>query len=59
MRRWLAIAVVGLIPAIYVVAFLAMGWIRSQQGHGEQVYRSRIEALAVSEEPADPLADAT
>jgi mono/diheme cytochrome c family protein len=57
-RRWLASALVGLIPATYVVAFLAMGWIRSHQGHGEQVYPSRIEALAVSREPADPLADA-
>jgi mono/diheme cytochrome c family protein len=58
MRRWLAIALVGLIPATYVVAFLTMGWIRSHQGHSEHVYRSRIEALAISQEPADPLADA-
>jgi mono/diheme cytochrome c family protein len=58
MRRWLAIGAVGLIPATYVMAFLAMGWIRSHQGHSEQVYPSRIEALAISQEPADPLADA-
>ncbi|MGA2033507.1 MAG: cytochrome c [Thermoguttaceae bacterium] len=58
MRRWLAIALVGLIPAAYVAAFLAMGWIRARQGHDEQVYPSRIEALAISREPADPLADA-
>ena len=58
MRRWLAIALAGLVPAIYVAAFLAMGWIRSHQGHGGQVYPSQIEALAVSREPADPLADA-
>ena len=57
-RRWLAIALVGLVPATYVVAFLAMGWVRSHQGHGGKVYPSQIEALAVSRGPADPLADA-
>ena len=57
-RRWLAIALVGLVSAIYVAAFLAMGWVRAHQGHGGQVYPSPIEALAVSHEPADPLADA-
>ena len=57
-RRWLSIALVGLIPAVYVAAFLTMAWIRSRQGHSEQVYPSKIEALAVRREPADPLADA-
>src|ERR1017187_4358286 len=58
MRRWLAIALVGLVPATYGVAFLAMGWVRAHQGHGGEVYPSQIEALAVSHQPADPLADA-
>jgi mono/diheme cytochrome c family protein len=57
-RRWLAIALVGLIPATYGAAFITMGWIRAHQGHSEQVYPSPIEALAVSQEPVDPLADA-
>jgi len=57
-RRWLSIALVSVIPVVYVAAFLAMAWIRSRQGHSEQVYPSEIEALAVHREPADPLADA-
>ena len=57
-RRWFSLALVSLIPAAFVVAFLAMAWIRSRQGHSEQVYASKIEALAVHREPADPLADA-
>jgi cytochrome c oxidase cbb3-type subunit III len=57
-RRWLVIVLIAVIPAAYVVAFLAMGWIRSHQGHGEQVFQSQIAALAISQEPADPLADA-
>ena len=57
-RRWLPIALASLIPAVYVAAFLTMGWIRSRQGHSEQVYPSKIEALAVRREPADSLADA-
>jgi mono/diheme cytochrome c family protein len=56
--RRLTIALVGLIPATYVVAFLAMGWVRAHQGHSGEVYRSQIEALAVPHEPTDPLADA-
>ncbi len=58
MRRWLTIALVGMVPATYVVAFLAMGWVRAHQGHGGQVHPSQIEALAVSRQPADPLCDA-
>jgi mono/diheme cytochrome c family protein len=57
-RRWLSIALAGLIPAVFVAAFLAMAWVRSEQGRSEQVYPSEIEALAVRKEPADPLADA-
>ncbi|MGO9109658.1 MAG: c-type cytochrome [Thermoguttaceae bacterium] len=57
-RRWLAVALVSLVSATYVVAFLAMGWVRAQQGRGGQVYPSQIDALAASREPADPLADA-
>ncbi len=57
-RRWLSIALAGLIPAVFVAAFLAMAWVRSEQGHSERVYPSEIEALAVHKEPADPLADA-
>jgi cytochrome c oxidase cbb3-type subunit III len=57
-RRWLLIALVCLIPLVYVAAFLTMGWIRSRQSHREQVYPSKIEGLAVRREPTDPLADA-
>jgi cytochrome c oxidase cbb3-type subunit III len=57
-RRWLSIALYGLIPAVYVSAFLTMAWIRAGQGHSQQVYPSQIEALAVHKPPADPLADA-
>jgi cytochrome c oxidase cbb3-type subunit III len=57
-RRWLSIALTGLIPAVYVAAFLTMAWIRAGQGHSEQVYPSQIEALAVDKQPRDPLADA-
>jgi mono/diheme cytochrome c family protein len=51
-------ALVALIPAVFVAAFLTMSWIRSRQGHGGEVFPSEIEALAVRREPADPLADA-
>ncbi len=57
-RRWFSIALVALIPAIYVAAFLAMAWVRSEQGHDEQAATSEIEALAIHQGPADPLADA-
>ncbi len=57
-RRWLAIAATGLLPLLFAAAFLTMAWVRSQQGHSEQVYPSEIETLAVHREPADPLADA-
>ncbi len=58
MRRWLFIAAVSLIPAVYVGSFLAMAWIRSGQGHAEKVYQSEVEKLAIHAGPADPLADA-
>jgi cytochrome c oxidase cbb3-type subunit 3 len=58
MRRWLSITLIGLIPTIYIAGFLAMTWVRSQQGNAVQVYPSEIEALAIHKGPADPLADA-
>lgn len=54
-RRWVSIAVVSLIPGVFVAAFLSMSWIRSQQGHGHGIHESKIESLAVRDEPADPL----
>jgi cytochrome c oxidase cbb3-type subunit 3 len=56
-RRPLTIALVSLIPLVYAAAFLTVTWFRSEQGHGENVYPSEIQALAVRREPADPLAD--
>jgi cytochrome c oxidase cbb3-type subunit 3 len=50
-------ALVGLIPATYGVAFVTMGWIRAHQGHSEQEYSSPMETLAIPPEPVDPLAD--
>ena len=58
MRRWMFIAAVSLIPAIYVGAFVAMAWLRDGQGHSEKVYPSEIETLAIHSGPVDPLADA-
>jgi cytochrome c oxidase cbb3-type subunit III len=58
MRRWLSIAVIGLVPTIYIAGFLAMERVRSQQGNAVHVYPSEIEALAIHTGPADPLADA-
>lgn len=57
-RSWAPIALAGLIPAVFAAAFLSMAWIRSQQGHGGQVFPSEIESLAVRKEPADPAAAA-
>jgi cytochrome c oxidase cbb3-type subunit 3 len=57
-RRWFPIALLGLIAAVFVAAFLTMAVIRSRQGHSGQVYPSEIEALAVHSAPVDPLADA-
>jgi cytochrome c oxidase cbb3-type subunit III len=57
MRRWLSLTLVILIPTIYIAGFLAMSWIRSQQGQSA-AYPSEIEALAIHRQPADPLADA-
>jgi mono/diheme cytochrome c family protein len=57
MPRWFSLTLVILIPTIYIAGFLAMSWVRSQQGRSE-VYPSKIEALAIHKEPADPLADA-
>lgn len=57
-RRWLSIALAGLIPAVYLAAFLGMAWVRSRQGHTGEVYPSQIETLAIRQEPPDPLADA-
>ncbi len=56
-RHWIGIALAGLIPGVFAASFLAMAWIRSQQGHSAQ-YKSEIDSLAVRREPADPLADA-
>jgi cytochrome c oxidase cbb3-type subunit III len=57
MRRWISLTLVILIPTIYIVGFLAMSWIRSQQGRVE-AYSSEIDALAIHRGAADPLADA-
>ncbi len=54
-RRWIPIALAGLLAAVYATAFLSMAWIRAQQGHGGQVLPSEIEKLAVREEPPNPL----
>jgi cytochrome c oxidase cbb3-type subunit 3 len=58
MRRLLTIAATSLIPAIFIAGFLAMAWIRSEQGHLETVYSSKIEELVMHKHAADPLADA-
>jgi cytochrome c oxidase cbb3-type subunit 3 len=58
MRRWFTLAATSLILAMFIAGFLAMGWIRSQQGHSEKVYPSEIENLVTHRDPADPLADA-
>ena len=50
-RRWLLTALAGLIPLIYVSAFLAMAWDRSQQGDSEAVDPSEIDALASTKSP--------
>jgi cytochrome c oxidase cbb3-type subunit III len=57
MRHWISLTLAILIPTIYVVGFLAMSWIRSQQGHAA-AYPSEIESLAIHQGPLDPLADA-
>ena len=56
-RHWIGIALAGLIIGVFAASFLAMAWIRSQQGQSEK-YTSEIRSLAVRHEPADPLADA-
>ena len=56
-RHWIGITLAGLIPGVFAASFLAMAWIRSQQGHSGQ-YTSEIQSLAVRREPADPLTDA-
>ncbi len=56
-RHWIGIALAGLIPGVFAASFLAMAWVRSQQGHREH-YTSEIQSLAVRREAADPLADA-
>lgn len=57
-RRWLSIGLAGLVPAVYLAAFLGMAWIRSGQGHTGEVYPSQIEALAIRQGPPNPLAGA-
>ena len=51
MKRWISLAVICLIPTIYIAGFLAMTWVRSQQGNAAQVYPSEIEALAIHKGP--------
>ncbi len=58
MRHRLAIVLMSLIPVVFIAGFLAMAWVRSQQGHGEQVDPSQIENMVLPKGPADPLADA-
>ncbi len=46
-RRGFSIVLMGLLPAIFVFAFLAMSWVRARQGEGGAVPPSQIEKLAV------------
>ena len=49
--------VAGLVLAMFVAAFGAMGWIRSRQSDEHGMSPSEIEALAGNHKPRDPLAE--
>ncbi len=57
-RRGFSLVLAGLLPAMFVAAFLGMSWIRSRQADSAEVQASQIETLAVPREPVDPLSDA-